>query len=118
MPASSASWIAATELLSSWAPQPNSPPEPPMAQAPNPIGVMNRSELPNRLVFMIPLLCDKLTFPLKSVLRLQLRRSRAKSRPALSCRHASPEVRCRAGSNRLKDCHVFLDFSEVDQHIA
>ena len=46
-------WMAATESLSSCAPQANSQPEPPMAQAPKPIGVMNRSEFPSRFVFMV-----------------------------------------------------------------
>src|SRR5207302_5218623 len=32
--------------------QPNSQPDPPMAQAPKPIGVMNKSELPSRFVFI------------------------------------------------------------------
>src|SRR5437762_10748328 len=44
MPSSSARWIAATDALSSWSPQPNSQPEPPMAQAPKPTGVIGRSE--------------------------------------------------------------------------
>src|SRR5262245_43704714 len=43
--------MAATESLSSWPPQANSQPEPPIAHAPNPIGVINRSELPNCFVF-------------------------------------------------------------------
>jgi hypothetical protein len=37
------------------APQANSQPEPPMAQAPKPIGVMNRSEFPSCFVFMVRL---------------------------------------------------------------
>src|SRR5881227_4268005 len=50
-PSSSARWIAATDCLSSCSPQPNSQPDPPIAQAPKPIGVMKRSDLPSRLVF-------------------------------------------------------------------
>jgi hypothetical protein len=42
-PASSASRIAAIESRSSWDAQPNSQPDPPIAQAPKPIGVMVRS---------------------------------------------------------------------------
>src|ERR1700733_6538488 len=45
--------MAAMESLSSWLPQPNSQPEPPIAQAPNPIGVINKSELPSRRVSTI-----------------------------------------------------------------
>ena len=37
-PSSSARWIAAIDSSSSWAPQPNSQPPPPIAQAPKPIG--------------------------------------------------------------------------------
>src|SRR6266446_5678289 len=54
-PAFSASWMAAMESLSSWAPQANSQPPPPIAQAPKPTGVINRSEVPSRFVFMVPL---------------------------------------------------------------
>src|SRR2546427_9855339 len=53
MPAFSASWIAARESMSSWPPQANPQPPPPIAQAPKPIGVMNRSEFPSCLVFMV-----------------------------------------------------------------
>src|SRR5882724_8865353 len=42
------------DALSSCAPQANSQPEPPMAQAPKPTGVMNRSEFPSCLVFIFP----------------------------------------------------------------
>src|SRR5437762_5337075 len=52
MPSSSARWIAATDALSSWSPQPNSQPEPPMAQAPKPTGVIDKSELPSCFVFI------------------------------------------------------------------
>src|SRR6516162_6070775 len=41
------------ESLSSWAPQPKAQPEPPIAHAPKPIGVMYKSELPSCLVFMV-----------------------------------------------------------------
>src|SRR5262249_4854665 len=51
-PRSSARWMAVMDALSSWSPQPNCQPEPPIAQAPKPTGVMLRSELPNGLVFM------------------------------------------------------------------
>src|SRR5438067_13736385 len=63
-PAPSASRMAAMESLSSWSPQANSQPEPPMAQAPKPIGVMNRSEFPSRFVFMVspPLLRMDVSF--------------------------------------------------------
>src|SRR5438309_10504388 len=44
--------MAATESLSSWAPQAKAHPPPPMAHAPNPTGVMCRSELPSRRVCM------------------------------------------------------------------
>src|SRR5882724_5438420 len=53
MTASRASWMAAMESLSSWAPQANSQPPPPIAHAPKPIGVMFRSEVPSCLVSMI-----------------------------------------------------------------
>src|SRR6267143_5415941 len=52
MPSSSARCIAAADALSSCSPQPNSQPEPPMAQAPKPIGVINKSELPSCFVFI------------------------------------------------------------------
>src|SRR5205807_5736171 len=55
MPASIASWMAAMESLSSWDPQANSQPDPPIAHAPKPIGVINRSEFPSRFVFMFAL---------------------------------------------------------------
>ena len=55
MPASSASRMAEIESRSSWAPQANSQPDPPIAHAPKPIGVMIRSEFPSRFVFMIAL---------------------------------------------------------------
>src|SRR2546422_10427182 len=42
------------DALSSCAPQANSQPEPPMAQAPKPTGVMNRSEFPSCFVFIGP----------------------------------------------------------------
>jgi hypothetical protein len=45
--------MAATESRSACDPQPNSQPEPPIAQAPKPIGVMSRSELPSRGVFIV-----------------------------------------------------------------
>src|SRR4029077_11759462 len=51
-PRSRARCMAAINALSAWAPQQNSQPEPPMAQAPKPMGVMNKSELPRRFVFM------------------------------------------------------------------
>jgi len=37
--------------------QPNSQPEPPIAQAPKPTGVMDKSELPRRFVFISGLDC-------------------------------------------------------------
>src|SRR5260221_8071931 len=46
--------MAATDALSSWAPQANCQPEPPMAQAPKPTGVINRSEFPSCFVFIGP----------------------------------------------------------------
>src|SRR5262249_33718956 len=49
---SSASWIAAIESSSACGPQAKAHPEPPMAQAPKPIGVMSRSEFPRRRVCM------------------------------------------------------------------
>ena len=52
IPASSASWIAAIESSSSWLPQANAQPAPPMAQAPNPSGVICKSESPSSLVFI------------------------------------------------------------------
>src|SRR5438270_8354146 len=52
MPAASASRMAAIESRSSWAPQANSQPPPPIAHAPKPIGVMCRSEVPSCLVSM------------------------------------------------------------------
>src|SRR5262245_24376199 len=45
--------MAVMESRSSWAPQANSQPPPPIAHAPKPIGVMNRSEFPSRFVFMV-----------------------------------------------------------------
>src|ERR1700751_3481011 len=69
MPLSSASRIAATESWSSWAPQANPQPEPPMAQAPKPIGVMYRSEFPNCLVFMVASSLKKLAFVVLSATR-------------------------------------------------
>src|SRR6266850_3702745 len=42
------------DALSSCAPQANSQPEPPIAQAPKPTGVMNRSEFPSCFVFIVP----------------------------------------------------------------
>src|SRR6266404_2238667 len=53
MPVSSAVRMAAIESLPSWVPQANAQPEPPIAQAPKPIGVMCRSVVPSCLVSMI-----------------------------------------------------------------
>ena len=47
--------MAEMESLSSWAPQANSQPAPPMAHAPKPIGVMNKSEFPSRFVLIVTL---------------------------------------------------------------
>src|SRR6516225_5570976 len=44
--------MAAMESLSSWVPQANSQPDPPIAHAPKPTGVTSRSEFPSRLVSM------------------------------------------------------------------
>src|SRR6266581_8767294 len=44
--------MAAMDALSSCSPQANSQPAPPMAQAPKPTGVMNKSELPSCFVFI------------------------------------------------------------------
>src|SRR6267142_517115 len=44
--------MVAMESLSSWPPQANCQPDPPMAHAPKPIGVMCRSEVPSCLVSM------------------------------------------------------------------
>src|ERR1700722_10062508 len=52
MPESRASRMAAIESLSSWPPHANSQPEPPIAHAPKPIGVMYKSEVPSCVVFM------------------------------------------------------------------
>src|SRR6266403_5868570 len=52
MPSSSARCIAAADALSSCSPQPNSQPEPPMAHAPKPMDVINKSELPSCFVFI------------------------------------------------------------------
>src|SRR6266576_2540429 len=57
-PSSSARCMAAIDALSSWSPQPNSQPEPPIAQAPKPMGVMPKSELPRRFVFMSDLVIE------------------------------------------------------------
>src|SRR5262245_29110844 len=45
--------MAAMESRSSWPPQANSQPPPPMAHAPKPIGVISRSEFPSCFVFMV-----------------------------------------------------------------
>src|SRR6266404_1039250 len=44
--------MASTDCLSSCSPQPNSQPDPPIAQAPKPTGVMDKSELPSCFVLM------------------------------------------------------------------
>src|SRR5688572_11199897 len=53
MPRSSPSRIVAMLSVSSWAPQANAQPPPPMAHAPKPIGVICRSELPSRRVCIL-----------------------------------------------------------------
>src|SRR5438477_8348510 len=63
-PSSSARWIAAIDALSSCSPQPNSQPEPPIAHAPKPTGVMDKSELPSFFVFISTLLDLVFTFGL------------------------------------------------------
>jgi len=47
MPASSARWMASMDFWSSWGPQAYCQSPPPMAQAPKPMVVMFRSELPS-----------------------------------------------------------------------
>src|SRR6266404_1992701 len=44
--------MASTDCLSSCSPQPNSQPDPPIAHAPKPTGVIDKSELPSFLVFI------------------------------------------------------------------
>src|SRR3954451_9396658 len=52
--------IAALESLSSWSPQPNFQPLPPMAHAPTPSAVISMSLFPNRFVSLIFLVDAKL----------------------------------------------------------
>ena len=51
IPSSSARWIAAIDCSSSWGPQPNSQPPPPIAHAPKPTRVISRPVSPSCVVF-------------------------------------------------------------------
>src|SRR5262249_9673169 len=123
MPAPSASRMAATESLSSWAPQANSQPAPPIAQAPKPIGVMDRSEFPSRFVFMVSPSLSRREVSSNGVAGRQRsflppeRRGRAKPPPAPGMTARGPGERGLAASGR-SGVLTAPRAGEVDRHGA